>query len=416
MGKIAPVSTKYIVHASINSEGVVEKPDVIGAIFGQTEGLLGNELELRELQKSGRIGRIDVELSRKKGNVEGEITIPSSLNKAETALIAAAVETIERVGPCDAKIKAISIEDVRVVKRQQVVKRARELLQSMMKESLSDSKEISDEVFLSVRASEIIEYGADKLAAGPGVTECDEVIVVEGRADVVNLLRCGFRNVISMNGTSVPKTIVDLSKEKEITLFVDGDRGGDLIVTEMKQIAEVDFIAVAPEGKEVEELTQKEIHKSLRAKVPLDQYKSHNGKNGKTTYHVERPETPEKVERPERTDRHERSDRYENRQYQKKVVVGNDKKKVFKGLLDDLTGTNGAYVLDEGLQILGKVPISELKSSLGELEAAFAVVLDGEVDKSLVESSKSTKLKYIVGMSSKIKGQRGIIVLTPEEL
>ena len=57
MGKISPVSAKYIVHSSINIDGVVDRPDVIGAIFGQTEGLLGADLELRELQRSGRIGR-----------------------------------------------------------------------------------------------------------------------------------------------------------------------------------------------------------------------------------------------------------------------------------------------------------------------------------------------------------------------
>ena len=55
MGKISQVSSKYIIHANIDIEGVVDRPDVIGAIFGQTEGLLGADLELRELQKSGRI-------------------------------------------------------------------------------------------------------------------------------------------------------------------------------------------------------------------------------------------------------------------------------------------------------------------------------------------------------------------------
>jgi DNA primase len=64
-----------------------------------------------------------------------------------------------------------------------------------------------------------------------------------------------------------------LTKEKITTLFVDGDRGGDLIIKEMFQVAEVDYIAIAPIDKEVEELTKKEIFKALREKIPARQYK-----------------------------------------------------------------------------------------------------------------------------------------------
>ncbi len=407
MGKISPVSTKYIVHASIISEGVVEKPDVIGAIFGQTEGLLGSELELRELQKSGRIGRIDVNLSRKKGQTEGEIIVPSSLNKAETALIAAAIETIERVGPCDARIRVTGIEDVRVVKRKQVMRRAKELLQQMVSKFDSDSKEMSEEVFLSVRASEISEYGKDNLAAGPDIGEADEIIVVEGRADVLNLLRCGFRNVISLNGTSVPQTIIELSRVKEITLFVDGDRGGELIFSEMKQVAEVDFLATAPEGKEVEELSQKEIHKALRAKVPLDQVVFNGKKQESHGNGRDRRTSP---------DNGRAYPSQEKRVSQIPVKLGADEKKLFKSLLEDLTGSSGAYILDEALQILGKVPISELKTSLKELDAAYAVVMEGEVDKSLIDVAGSTKVRYLVGLTSKIRSARNITIITSQEL
>src|SRR3989344_964163 len=105
MGKISPVSAKYVIQANIEIDGIVERPDVIGAIFGQTEGLLGTELELRELQRSGRIGRIDVRTEIKSGKTSGEIIIPSSLDKAETAIIAAASETIQRIGPCNARVK-----------------------------------------------------------------------------------------------------------------------------------------------------------------------------------------------------------------------------------------------------------------------------------------------------------------------
>jgi len=233
MGKISPVSAKYIVHSFINIEGVVDRPDIIGAVFGQTEGLLGNELELRELQRSGRIGRIEVNIETKAGKTSGSIIIPSSLDKAETAIVGASLETIQRIGPCNAKVRVQRIEDVRISKRSYVLERAKELLRTLTDSVLPDSQEMTDEVAQSVRMMEIKEYGKDRLAAGPAIDESDEVIVVEGRADVLNLLKHGFKNVIAMNGTNVPQTIIDLSRKKEITVFVDGDKGGELIIREL---------------------------------------------------------------------------------------------------------------------------------------------------------------------------------------
>src|SRR3989344_3258860 len=245
MGKISPVSAKYIIHASINIEGVVDKPDVIGAVFGQTEGLLGSDLELRELQRSGRIGRIEVNVDTKGGKTSGMIIVPSSLDKAETSIIGAALEIIERIGPCNAKIMVQNIEDVRISKRNFVVERAKVLLKNLVEGSMPDSQELADEVMFAVRVMEIQEYGADRLPAGPAVEESDEVILVEGRADVVNLLKQGIKNTISMNGTSVPQTIIDLSKRKIMTAFVDGDRGGDLIIKSLLMVADIDYVAKA---------------------------------------------------------------------------------------------------------------------------------------------------------------------------
>ena len=188
MGKISPVNAKYIVHTQIQIDGMVEKPDVIGAIFGQTEGLLGSELELRELQRSGRIGRIEVNIDTRGGKSSGEIIIPSSLDKAETAIIAASLETIQRIGPCNSKVVVNNIEDVRISKRDFVIERAKELLRELTSKVLPDSQEITDQVAQSVRMMEIIEYGKDRLAAGPSIDEGEEVLVVEGRADVLNLL------------------------------------------------------------------------------------------------------------------------------------------------------------------------------------------------------------------------------------
>ncbi len=64
MGALTIVA-KYLIVANVEVQGTVEKYDIIGALFSQTEGLLGNELDLRELQMNGRIGRIEVETEYK---------------------------------------------------------------------------------------------------------------------------------------------------------------------------------------------------------------------------------------------------------------------------------------------------------------------------------------------------------------
>src|SRR3972149_5083857 len=290
---IDPSTTKYLIQARLEAEGIVEKPDIVGAVFGQTEGLLGEELDLRDLQKSGRIGRIEVEIQSKKGRTEGLILIPSSLDQVETSIMAAALETIDRVGPCKATIRVDKVEDVRVTKRNKIIERARSLLAKMREESKTSGTDLLDEVRASVQVSEIVSFGPERLPAGPNVADSDAIIVVEGRQDVLNLLRSGIKNAIAVEGTNVPKTVQELSKEKVVTAFVDGDRGGDLILRELLQVAEVDFIARAPRGREVEELTQKQIVKSLRNKIPAEQFIEMYGLTGQVYKpEEERPEPP----------------------------------------------------------------------------------------------------------------------------
>src|SRR3989344_1594786 len=386
MGKISPVSAKYIIHTSIQIEGTVDRPDIIGAVFGQTEGLLGSDLELRELQKSGRIGRIEVNTDIKAGKTEGNIIIPSSLDKTETAVVAAAMETIQRIGPCNAKVKVLKLEDVRISKRSFIITRAKELLKSFTDNVLPDSQEITEEVAQSVRMMEVAEYGKEKLPAGPAIDESEEIILVEGRADVLVLLKCGFKNAIAINGTSVPASIIPLCAQKIVTLFVDGDRGGDLITKEVMEVAEIDFVVKAPDGKEVEELTKKEIHKALRGKITAEQAK-HDLKDVQPT-------------------KNGQIRRIENREAPRNIVragISDEQKKKFKSLLDDLVGTRGAYVLDENLAVLGKVPSTELQDTLRGIKGVSAVVFDGSIGKDLVISAERAGVKTLVAMDSKIK-------------
>lgn len=401
MGKISPVTAKYIIHTNIDIEGVVDRPDIIGAIFGQTEGLLGAELELRELQKSGRIGRIEVNTETRNGKTSGSIVLPSSLDKAETAIVGAALEIIQRIGPCNAKLQVSNIEDVRISKRNMVIDRAKELLRNMIGTVIPDSQELTDEVASSVRVMEIEEYGKDRLPAGPAIDESDEVLVVEGRADVLNLLKHGFKNAIAMNGTSVPETILELSKQKVIIAFVDGDRGGNLIIKELTGVADVDYVTKAPDGKEVEEITKKEIHKALRSKISGEQAKLEFAKDIEklSPSFVRRPQPPFRRPMP-----HANAPRPSfSPNGSRSLSLTDEQKKIFKKMLEDLVGTRGAQVIDSHFSVLGKVPISELQSALKSMNNVYAVVMDGPVDRTIVESSEGSNVKFVVGMESKVR-------------
>ncbi len=410
MGKVSPVSAKYIVDTSIQIEGTVDKPDVIGAIFGQTEGFLGAELELRELQRSGKIGRIEVKLDPINGKSVGHIIIPSSLDKAETAIIAAALETIERIGPCNSHVRVEKIEDVRVSKRDFVIQRAKELLQKLQATVLPDSQEITEEVAQSVRMMEITEWGPERLPAGPAIVESEEVILVEGRADVLNLLKQGIKNAVAMNGTSVPESVKELCKQKGVTAFVDGDRGGDLILRELIATTELDYITKAPDGKEVEELTKKEIHIALRAKIAAEQFK----------FEVSGAKKPQLIQQGYRKalpprDASQRMPQ-QPMQTQQRVEPKKDYSQ-FREKLYDLVGTRGAYILDKDCTILGKVPSTELEVTLKDMPNVYAVVFDGSITKEIAKVAETSNVSYVVATASKIRpNETRVHILTQKEL
>ncbi|MFB6217699.1 MAG: DNA primase DnaG [Halobacteriaceae archaeon] len=260
-------SAKYLIRADIVTDGVVERSDVVGAVFGQTEGLLGEELDIRGLQESAKLGRIDVDIDSEGGQSFGTLTIGSNLDRTETAILAAALETIDRVGPCSAHIEVTAIEDARAARRQAVVDRAKELLATAFEDTL-DSEDIVEEVKESVRVEAIESY--EGLPAGPNVADSDAVIVVEGRADVLRLLEVGVKNAVAVEGTDVPDAVGELTADRTATAFLDGDRGGDLILRELSQVADIDYVARAPPGEAVEELSREAALVALREKEPLE--------------------------------------------------------------------------------------------------------------------------------------------------
>jgi DNA primase len=371
-------TTKYVVKARFEVEGVVEKPDVIGAIFGQTEGLFGTDLDLRELQKGGRVGRIEIQLESKQDKTSGIITIPSSLDRASTALIAAAIESVDRIGPCDAKVTLETVQDMRDEKRKVIMIKAKEILRKWVVEVQPSTDEIVKEVAQSIRSAEVVDYGPESLPAGPEVEISGSIILVEGRADVINLLRCGIKNSIGINGAKIPESIIKLCKNKEVTAFLDGDRGGDLILKELMQVADLDYVARAPSGKEVEDLTPKEIMKALRDKMPPS-------KVALETLEVRVPvELPTKISE----------------------------------MAAQLRGTLEAVLFDESGTDLVRIPVSELAEKLPETQGVHTLVFDGVITQRILDMGDQKGLKYVIGdrVAEGVKPPSSVRVMTLGDL
>ncbi len=395
MAKLAQSFAKYLINATLSAKGVVEKPDIVGAIFGQTEGLLGSDLDLRELQRTGRIGRIEVTVKNENGSTRANIVIPSSLDTSETCLIAASLEAIEKVGPCDADIKVVSVEDVRSQKRKFVVERAKELMKTLTEDIIPNSQEITEQIRQSIRTAEISRYKG--LSCGPDALKSEDLVIVEGRADVLNLLKYGVKNTIAIEGSKIPEAIAELSKSKTTTAFLDGDRGGELDLKKLLEIADIDYVTRAPYGKEVEDLTKKEIFKALRDKIPADIVMDE--------YNIKRHTT----QKPVQNNHQSRFDNHQNN--------NNENKKLFAKLLEEIVGTRAAYIVNEKGQTMAKAPLSELQNLMMNYSNIYAIVFDGRVDQAIINLSKQKNIRYIVCMGYQERvSTHGIKIYTMKDL
>lgn len=373
MGSSQTLTVKYVVQASFEVEGVVEKPDVIGAVFGQTEGLFGPELDLRELQKSGRIGRIEIDLKSEKDKTTGSIIIPSSLDRVSTAILAASLESINRVGPCAAKVTLEKVEDIRDARRRAIIERAKSILKEWTIEAAPGTEEIFKEVSQTLRLARVETFGPEQLPAGPDIDSAKEILIVEGRADIIHLMKFGIQNTIALEGAKVPDTIIKLSREKECTAFLDGDRGGDLILKELMQVTDVKYIARAPPGKEVEESTAKEIEEALKNRVPMREVK------GAKKEH-------------------------------RKILVPKQIVKATK----ELEGTLEAILLSEKMKQIERIPVSELAEKLQQAKAVDTVVFDGVITQRLIDVASERNIKYLVAarVSDVVKQPLNVHLLT----
>src|SRR5213593_3861345 len=435
-------TTKYIVKAKFDVEGVVEKPDVVGAVFGQTEGLFGPDLDLRELQKSGRIGRIEINLDSKRDKTTGSIVIPSSLDKVSTAIIAAAIERVDRIGPCEAKITLEKVEDVREEKRNAILTKAKDILRKWVVESSPSTEEVVKEVASSLRGVDLIEYGPEKLPAGPEV-ESGSLIVVEGRADVILLMKVGIKNVVALNGTKVPDTIIKLTKDKEVTAFLDGDRAGDLILKELQQVADIDYVARAPYGREVEELTPKEVLRLLRERVPINQARPVERSGERQDYQRQDNRGPQRPEGsrerpylerrgPPMRDRERDREREPQREREPfelppqptaaaPITTPTEKVQLPAPIGEaakELRGTLEARVFDETGKEVARMPVSELAEKIPSMESAHTVVFDGVVTQRLLDLAASKNVKFLIGdrVSDLAKKSDKLSVMTMDDI
>ena len=354
-GSSQTFTVKYVIRGKFEIDGVVEKSDVVGAVFGQTEGLFSPELDLRELQRSGRIGRINIELHSKQDKTTGTITIPTSMDRVSTALTAASIESIDRVGPCAAKVTLEKIGDVREARRKMIVDRAKEILHKWTIESMPSADEIFKEVADTLKIAKVEKYGPEKLSAGPEVESTKEIIIVEGRADIINLMRCGMQNVIAVEGAKIPETIKKLCKDKEATAFLDGDRGGDLILKELLQVTTIKYATRAPRGKEVEELNCREIFEALKNKAPIKE--------------TAKP-----------------------RREKPKIAVPKELVQAAKGL----EGTLEAVLLSEKMEQIERLPVSQLAEKLQQTKGVDTVVFDGIITQRIVDVAGKKNIKNII--------------------
>jgi len=367
---------KYVIHAKFEIEGVVEKPDVIGAVFGQTEGLFGPELDLRELQKTGRIGRIEIELHSKNDRTTGSITIPTSLDRVSTALIAASVESINRVGPCGAKVSLERVEDVREARRKIIIDRAKEILHKWNIESMPSVDEVYKEISNTMKLGKVEKYGPEELPAGPGLDSSKEIVIVEGRADIINLMRCGINNTVALEGAKVPESIKKLTKEKESTALLDGDRGGDLILKELLQVTSIRYVARAPRGKEIEECNCKEVSEALDNKVSVTEVFKPKRERPKT-------EVPE--------------------------AIGKAAKA--------LQGTLEAVLLNEKMEQIEQLPVSQLAEKLQQTSNVETVIFDGIITQRIVDIASEKSIKRIVAsrISEAVKPVLNVELITYQD-
>ena len=379
---------KYHVKLKFEVDGIVEKADIIGAIFGQTEGLLGPEMNLNELQKLSKVGRIEVNVDTKSNTTKGDALLPMSTDISTAALISAAIESIDKVGPFQGKFLLVGIDDIRAIKKKVIVDRAKKIIQEWATKTISEGEEMLRDVYDASKPGKLTTFGKAQLACGTGVFDSPYIILVEGRADVINLLRAGFDNSIAIEGAKIDETITNLTSGKKVIAFLDGDRAADLILKEVQGLVKIDKVLRAPAGKEVEECTPLEISEILKEVVEPtgEQYdiQVRNQKNVKKPKNYENNNTA-----------YEDSSNFNNNA--NNAVDDPQIASVIKEVYPQINETLEAMILDNSMQVLLKIPVSEIIKRLDSLEGARFLVLDGIITQRLIDAAYKAGIEFVVG-------------------
>ncbi len=449
-----------IIHISIEIAGRVTQSDIIGAVFGQTEQVLVEDLDLRKLQKEGKLGRIEVETQYNDEGSIGTITIPSHMDNTNTVIIAAALETIEKIGPCKATAKVRDIENINGLKVREIVAHAKQVLQKFMEVSI-DSQELIDKVNDEMRMEQAEKYGEEGVLCGPKIENYEELIFVEGGEELRNMLKNGIKNVVAFEDLSKRKTLTELGEKKEIIVFVD--KGREYLVKRLMEFADIDNFSTPEDYKKIKEMGSKELHKALRGYVSAEQIgarreSSYNNYNAPRESMPQRrapeqvrderspqampqatpgnfvasPRPPQQVNAqrpvqptPERErcarvgrdrwnrggDRGEmggrgapprreygRNDRDERRDFKPRYEVPEHISSLLKTKKGELK-EGETYVLDKEFNVLGKLPVSELSSTLGSLNNVRALVYNGNVDNNLISVAEKNRIEFVAGNS-----------------
>ena len=375
---------KYHVKLSYEVDGLVERADIIGAIFGQTEGLLGPEMNLNELQRVSKIGRIEVNTTNTSNTTKGDALIPMSTDIDTCALIAAAIESIDKVGPFDCRFQLDAIDDVRAAKKDDIVKRAKEIKQRWATKTVSEGETMLKDVHEGEH-NKVESYGPSKLPCSKGIYDSSWIILVEGRADIINLLRAGYDNALAINGATIDESIKEICGKKEtVVAFLDGDRAGGFILKELKSVVRIDIELRADVDVEVEELTPQRVDEILRP-VADDLNGRKSGSSSSTTSN--NTSTPSEEDKP--------------------LVELTTK------IYPVLNETLEAVALDNDQKEIFKVAISELVSKLSTQSNITYLILDGIITQRLLEGAKNAGVKYIIGHRiAKLTNSDGITLKT----
>jgi DNA primase len=399
---------KYHVKLKFDVDGLVEKADIIGAIFGQTEGLLGPEMNLNELQKVSKVGRIEVNVETKGNMAKGDALIPMSTDISTAALIAAAIESIDKVGPFPAKFGLVGIDDIRAIKKKVIVDRAKRIVQDWATRTISEGDEMLKDVYDASKPGKLTSFGKAQLACGTGVFESDWIILVEGRADVVNLLRAGYDNAIAIEGARIDESVTKLTEGKRVVAFLDGDRAGDLILKELHGVVKIDKVLRAPSGKEVEECTPLEISEILKdaflaevSSVQQSGYPYHPPSHQQQHHHYDRRNYKRErdVQEDYRTSHIRQQEALQSAQPSKEAVVEDSSEMLsaVREVYPQINETLEAVVLDGSMNTLLKVPVSEVIKRLNSAEGGKLLIMDGIVTQRLVDAADKAGIEYIVG-------------------